>query len=284
MSASSTIGALYQHLTDELAAAGIEEPRLEARMLMAHAAGIDQTRIIGHPEDEITAETAAHLQELIKRRKKSEPIAYITGTKEFWSLDFKVSRETLIPRPDSETLISAVLETIPDKKAALSILDLGTGSGCLLLALLSELPNAHGLGIDINPNACLIAAENAEILDLAKRARFVEGNWMTDIKDRFDVIVSNPPYIVETEIETLEPDVALFEPHLALSGGVDGLTAYRTIAEQSRPHLSQDGLLAVEIGLGQAFDIKEIFTKYNFKECSTHRDIAYGERCILATV
>jgi len=281
---ASTIGAIYQHLSDELAAAGIEEPRLEARMLLCFAAGLEQSRIIGYPEDEISADTAAKLNEFSQRRKTGEPIAYISGQKEFWSLNFKVSRETLIPRPDSETLVEAVLSALPDKSAGLSILDLGTGTGCLLLALLSELPNAKGLGLDISPAACEIAQENAEMLSLTSRATIQQGDWMTKLSGEFDVIISNPPYIIESDIAELEQGVNQFEPHLALSGGADGLDAYHLIAAQCKTHLPPNGLLAVECGIGQVPDIKGIFKKNNLIVKSVHKDIANVERCILATV
>jgi len=282
------LGALYTHLSESLAAAKIEEPRLEARMLLAHAAGIDQTRIIGYPEENVDAETAKRARDMIARRKTGEPIAYIIGSREFWSLTFKVSKATLIPRPDSETLIEAVLaaarEKSGDKSASLRILDLGTGSGCLLLALLSELPNATGTGIDLNAAACLVALENAKNLGRGSRANFREGDWLAGMHGTFDIIISNPPYIVEAEIASLEVDVKLFEPHLALSGGPDGLAAYRTIAAQTRPHLAAGGLLGVEIGIGQAADIKGIFTDNGFKILGIYQDIANIERCILATV
>jgi release factor glutamine methyltransferase len=279
-----TLGTLYQHLRGELAAAKIEEPDLEARMLLAFAAGIDQTRIIGYPEDEMDADIVQRVEALIARRQQGEPIAYIIGSREFWSLDFKVTPDTLIPRPDSETLIEAVLEAVPNKTAELKLLDLGTGSGCLLLALLSELPNASGTGIDINPKACAIAAENAENLNLTARATFIQSDWMVGIEGKFDIIVSNPPYIVESDIPTLEADVSLFEPHLALSGGPDGLDAYRLIADQAAAHLSPQGLLAVEIGMGQVTDIKELFEQNGFKIKNIHKDFSHIERCILATI
>jgi release factor glutamine methyltransferase len=284
VSTPETLGSLHQRSTDELAAANIEQPRLEARMLLAHAAGIDRTRIFGYPEDVVEAATVKNLEDMIARRKTGEPIAYITGTREFWSLDFKVTRDTLIPRPDSETLIEAVLENTPDKNTALKILDLGTGSGCLMLALLSELPNAHGIGVDVNPAACKVASENAKNLELAAQATFLESNWMDGIQDKFDIIISNPPYIIDSDIPTLDSDVKAFEPYLALSGGSDGLAAYRLIAAQSGPHLTPNGILAVEMGIGQAIDIKQILGKNNFQIRNTYQDIANIERCILATV
>ncbi len=284
MTSTRSIGALYQELAEELAAAGIEEPRLEARMLLSFAAGIEQSRIIGYPEDEIAANTATQLNSFAQRRKTGEPIAYITGQKEFWSLNFKVTPDTLIPRPDSETLIEAVLGEIPDRSASLRILDLGTGTGCLLLALLSELPNATGLGVDINPRACEIAEENAARIGLTSRVKIKTNDWMTGLDGEFDIIISNPPYIIESDIAALDLDVNQFEPHLALSGGPDGLAAYHIIAAQCLQHLPPKGLLAVECGMGQATDIKGIFENNNLKVKNILRDIANVERCILATV
>jgi release factor glutamine methyltransferase len=276
--------SLYLHLYNELRSAGIEEPRLEARILLAYAAGITQTRIFAYPEDKIDTKIILRLEKMIARRKTGEPIAYIVSTREFWSLNFQVSRDTLIPRPDSETIIEAVLGTIPDKTIPLTILDLGTGSGCLLLALLSELPNAIGKGIDIDRSAHMIAKRNSVNLGLNKRAGFQQGNWMDEVKESFDIIISNPPYISDADMKNLDDSILFFEPHLALSGGPDGLEAYRVIGHQCISHLNPGGLLAVEIGMGQGHDIKVIFVENGLKIKSVHHDIRNIERCILATV
>lgn len=283
MSTPATLGSLYQYSITELSQANIENPHLEARILLTYATGIDQTQIFAYPEKEISPKYFKHLTELIIRRKTEEPIAYITGTQEFWSLDFTVTKNTLIPRPDSETVIQVVLTETIDKMAPLTILDLGTGSGCLLLALLSEMPNARGIGIDISPSACKVAAQNAENLGLINRANFCPGNWLTGIKDKFDIIISNPPYIAEEQICTLTNGVKNFEPHIALSGGFDGLVPYRIIAQQGTNHLNTGGIIAVEIGINQVFDINEIFLENRFELISIHKDAANIDRCILAT-
>lgn len=284
MTRINTIGSIYKYLTHQLGRHGIDNPQLEARILLAHAAGIDQTRVIGYPEDILDKTTIRYLDQIMTRRKNGEPIAYITGTKEFWSLSFEVTQKTLIPRSDSETLIESILGSITNHTERLSILDLGTGSGCLILALLSELPNASGTGIDISSSACKIAQRNAKKLGLNNRAKFFQGNWMDNISDQFDIIISNPPYIAEPDIKFLSKDVMLFEPHLALSGGPDGLSAYRAIAKECVTHLKQSGMLAVEIGITQAQNIKNIFMENGLVITKTQRDFSNIERCILATV
>jgi len=284
MNETNTLGSAYKYLTRELTVSEIENPQLEARILLAFAARVEQTRVIGYPEDKLDNTVIKDLEKIIARRKTGEPIAYITGVKEFWSLNFNVTPETLIPRPDSETIVQSVLDTITNHMDRLSILDLGTGSGCLLLALLSELPNAKGVGIDISPATCKIAKKNAKELGLNNRAKFYRGNWMEGILDQFDIIVTNPPYIAEPDIKLLDREIQLFEPHLALSGGPDGVSAYRLIAKGSIARLKTAGILVVEIGINQAQSIKNIFIENGLEIIKTQRDFSNIERCILATV
>jgi release factor glutamine methyltransferase len=284
MNETNTLASAYKYLTRELTVSEIENPQLEARILLAFAARVEQTRVIGYPEDKLDNTVIRNLEKIIARRKTGEPIAYITGVKEFWSLNFNVTPETLIPRPDSETIVQSVLDTITNHMDRLSILDLGTGSGCLLLALLSELPNAKGVGIDISPATCKIAKKNAKELGLNNRAKFYQGNWMEGILDQFDIIVTNPPYIAEPDIKLLDRETQLFEPHLALSGGPDGVSAYRLIAKGSIARLKTAGILVVEIGINQAQSIKNIFIENGLEIIKTQRDFSNIERCILATV
>jgi release factor glutamine methyltransferase len=284
MNETNTLASAYKYLTRELTVSEIENPQLEARILLAFAARVEQTRVIGYPEDKLDNTVIRNLEKIIARRKTGEPIAYITGVKEFWSLNFNVTPETLIPRPDSETIVQSVLDTITNHMDRLSILDLGTGSGCLLLALLSELPNAKGVGIDISPATCKIAKKNAKELGLNNRAKFCQGNWMEGILDQFDIIVTNPPYIAEPDIKLLDREIQLFEPHLALSGGPDGVSAYRLIAKGSIARLKTAGILVVEIGINQAQSIKNIFIENGLEIIKTQRDFSNIERCILATV
>ena len=188
----------------------------------------------------------------LARREKREPLAYILGRKEFWGLEFAVSPATLIPRPDSETLIEAALAGFADRRQVKRILDLGTGTGCLLLAALSEFADAFGVGVDLSPDAAALAARNARHLGLADRSAFVAGNWSASLQEKFDLVLSNPPYIVDTDLPGLMPEVGQFEPMRALDGGADGLDAYRAIIAALPALLSDSGIAVLELGAGQA--------------------------------
>ena len=199
------------------------------------------------------------------RRLRREPMAYILGEREFWSLPLRVSPAVLVPRPESETVVEAALESIADRAAPLRILDLGTGSGCLLLALLSELPHASGLGIDRSAAALAIARANAERLGLADRAAFREGDWGYGLAGPFDVIVSNPPYVARTDARNLAPEVFAFEPQEALFAGADGLDAYRALAPDCARLLAQDGVTCLEIGQGQGASVAAILRRHGLR-------------------
>ena len=282
--------ALSQALAEverRLTAAGIESARADARILVAHVLGVDRNRLIGLPDKALTRTQMKKIDDVASRRAKREPVALIVGTREFWSLPFKVTRDTLIPRPDSETLIEAVLEHFSDRNRDYRILDLGTGSGCLLLALLSEFLNASGLGLDANQGALDTAEENARALGLAARAQFVWGDWTANLdpdrEGRFDIIASNPPYITKPDWEALEDDVRLYEPRTALVGGLDGLNPYRAFAPHLPDLLTPAGLFVCEIGAGQAAEVAEILTEAGLDVLGARRDLAGIERCLLAT-
>ena len=219
----------------QLREAGFDNPGLEARLLMEEAGG-----------------DPARLEALLARRLAHEPMAYILGRRGFWTLDLEVSPATLIPRPDSETLIEAALAACPDRKAVRSVLDLGTGTGCLLLAALVEFPDAWGIGIDREPAATALAARNAGAAGLGARARFVWADWDAPIGTKFDLVLCNPPYIATAAIATLMPEVARHEPRTALDGGADGLAAYRALIPRLPGLLSAGGVAIVELGEGQA--------------------------------
>jgi release factor glutamine methyltransferase len=238
-----------------LLTATADNPRLEARLLLAHALGLardDLIRDLGLPID-TTAYTA-----LLARRIAHEPLSLITGHREFWSLDFLVSPATLIPRPDSETLVEAALAAFAHRPPPCRILDLGTGTGCLLLALLTEFPSAFGIGVDLAPEAVVLAATNATRLGLADRAAFASTDWTNPITGRFDLVISNPPYIPGPDIGTLMPEVANHEPWRALDGGADGYDAYRSIVPALADHLNAGGVAVLELGHGQANYVKEL--------------------------
>ena len=246
MTAPATIGECLTGGAARLAAAGVPSPKREARLLLAHALGIETAVVIGYPEWPV-AQDAAY-RALIERRAAREPLSHLTGRREFWSLDFTVTPDTLDPRPDSETVVEAALEKFPDRAAPVSILDLGAGTGCLLLALLHELPKASGVGVDIQPEAVAVARDNAERLGLGSRARFVVGNWGESLTGAFDLIVGNPPYIPTGDIAGLQREVARYEPRRALDGGPDGLDCYRALAGDVARLLATRGTAILEFG------------------------------------
>jgi release factor glutamine methyltransferase len=233
---------------------GLATPELDARLLVAHALGLDHAALAADAARILGATEAEAIAALAARRRAREPVARIIGVKEFWGLDFKLNGATLVPRPETETVVEAVL-TLLDRTqgrcAELRIADLGTGSGALLLALLSELPLARGVGTDISAAALGCARRNAAALGLAARAAFVACDFGAALRGPFDVVVSNPPYVRRDEIATLAPEVRVFDPWAALDGGADGLDAYRSIAATARQLLAPDGVLVFELGAGQ---------------------------------
>jgi release factor glutamine methyltransferase len=233
-----------------LAAAGIDTSRLDARLLWQHAQGSD-------PQG--TQEILARFESLVTRREKREPVAYVLGHKEFWSLDFEVGPGVLVPRPDTETLIEEALRLVPDRGAQLRIADLGTGSGAILIAALKEFSNATGIGFESSPQAYRHAVRNAAHL-IGDRAVIRMADW-AEAQGPFDLVFSNPPYIPSTEIESLDPEVAEFEPRAALDGGADGLAAYRVLAALLPRLLEPGGHALLEIGLGQASAMGTLFPK-----------------------
>jgi release factor glutamine methyltransferase len=255
---------------------GIEDARREARLLLDHCAG--PAAGDGRP---VPPGAFAELEALIERRRNSEPVSQILGQWEFWSLPFYVTSATLTPRPDTETLVQAALDLLPDRAAPLRLLDLGTGSGCILLALLHELPAARGLGIDRSPAALAVARRNAAALGLAERAQFALGNWAEGLNDVFDLIVSNPPYIPQDEIPGLMPEVSEHEPRIALDGGSGGLDCYRQLAPQIAARLAPRGLALLEVGLGQAESAAAILTAAGLEPAGDRADLGGRKRCVI---
>jgi release factor glutamine methyltransferase len=269
-----------------LAPAGIAEPRREARLLLAAATGLSQAQLVAEPKRLLDEAAAERLAELARRRESREPLSRILGRREFWSLSFALGPETLDPRPDSETLIEAALAWLRPSSGrvdgqALKILDLGTGTGCLLLALLSELPQAQGLGIDTQPGAIAVARDNAYALGFAARARFRTGDWGQGIDERFDVILCNPPYVPAAEIARLEPEVVRFDPWLALSGGSDGLDSYRALAAQLPGLLAGEGRAFIELGFGQETAATRLFEAGGLEAVDCRSDLAGIPRCLV---
>jgi release factor glutamine methyltransferase len=241
--------------------------------------------LIVHGRDSVAAEATSRLRTLTARRIQREPMAYILGEREFWGLPFKVTPDVLVPRPDSETVIEAALAVLSDRTRAWRLLDLGVGSGCLLLTLLTEFPNATGAGLDISRAALAVARGNAEALGIASRAHLLEGDWhvpgwLDCLDGPFDLVVANPPYIDTAAIDGLMPEVARHEPRLALDGGADGLAAYRTIASAGPRLITSEGYLLVECGAGQALGIASIFSKEGMTPLVPWKDLGGVERVI----
>jgi release factor glutamine methyltransferase len=260
LAVDDSLSAAIRHLE----AAGIPNARREARLLQA-----------------LAENDAALLAAYVRRRAAHEPYSRIRGAREFWSLDLALSPDTLDPRPDSETLIEAAVAALPDRGTAFHALDFGTGTGALLLALLTEYPRATGIGVDVLPGAIVTARQNAASLGLAGRAHFIAGDWAEINLESADVILANPPYIPSAEIAALPPAVVGFDPHCALDGGGDGLAAYRALAPVLRRTLQPEGWAFLELGLGQAGAVTQIMVKAGLTAAGTRRDLAGHERCLI---
>lgn len=273
------IGACLAEGAERLKAAGIVNARHEARLLLAHATGLSQATIIGYPEKPIDGYEA--FRRLVERRAGREPISHLTGRREFWSLEFEVTPDTLDPRPDSETIIEAALAFSPNPNARIRLLDLGTGTGCLLAALLSMLPAAHGVGVERNPATAAVTHRNLSVLGLSDRSSIVVGDWASTLSGSFDLIVSNPPYIPSADIETLQPEVALFDPIMALDGGADGLDALRSVVSALPSLLGDDGIAVLEFGDGQSEAVAQFVVGQGLLVHEVRNDLSGTARCLV---
>ncbi len=260
-----------------LAGAGIEAPRKEARRILAHALGIDPGRLAGMEHDAAPAEGVAAYLPMIERRAGRAPLSHILGYRDFWTYRFGVTQDVLDPRPETETLVAAALEA-PFAR----LLDLGTGSGCLAATLLAERPEARGVATDISSAALEVARDNAARLGVADRLTLVRADWAEGLTGRYDLIVSNPPYIPAAEIAGLAPEVRDHEPRGALTDGADGLTAHARIAAAARDLLSPGGRLIVEIGPGQGAPVSELFAAAGLVVTGTRADLDGRVRAVLA--
>lgn len=268
-------------VTDVLADAGIERPGLEARMLLCAAAACDHAALIRDPDKLLPPEAAARLQAFVARRLEGEPATRIIGTRAFWTLDLIVTPDVLDPRPDSECLVEAALHQLGSRRnLPLRILDLGTGTGALMLALLSECPHARGIGVDLSPAACDVARGNAQRNGLASRVEIRHGRWMEGLEGPFDVILSNPPYIASETIADLDDEVRQYDPRLALDGGADGLTAYREIIV-TLPAFIGGGFAVLELGVGQGPDVTRIAIAAGLEIMELRKDLGGVPRAMV---
>lgn len=259
-----------------LAAAGIPDAPRDARALLAHATGIAPDRLTLHLADDLPPEALIAFETAITRRAAREPVSHITGTRLFWGRRFRVTPDTLDPRPETEILVQAALS-----EPFLKMLDLGTGTGCILLSCLADRPMAQGIGSDIHPATLAVAEANARDLGLSTRARFVLSDWFAAIPGRFDLILSNPPYITEAEMAALSPEV-LREPRRALTPGGDGLDAYRAIAQGASARLMPQGRLMVEIGPTQGAAVAALFAAQGLQDIHILPDLDGRDRVVAA--
>ena len=260
-----------------LEAAGVEGAGRDARVLMAHALGIAPDRLTLHLPDEMTGPQVSAFDEAIRARASRQPVAQIIGQRLFWGRWFRVTRDTLDPRPETETLVAAALE-----QPFLKVLDLGTGSGCILLSCLAGMPVSQGVGVDISEAALAVAADNSRNLGLDGRARFQRSDWFSQVSGAFDLIVSNPPYIAADEMQALAPEVRDWEPHLALTPGGDGLDAYRTIARGAGARLLPGGRLLAEIGPAQGQAVAAMFAAAGLQDVRVLPDMDGRDRVVAA--
>ena len=277
----SPLRDLMGQIALHLDASGIERAVYESRLLVSVALGwsaekvwLEEDKIVGGLEYD-------SIMRVVQRRLAREPVAYLAETKEFWSMEYVVGAGCLIPRPDSECVVEMALDLLPPDNSDVAVLDLGTGSGCLLLSTLSERPQVWGLGTDISLTALGYAKRNASKFHLGDRTTFVQSNWGICLNYQFGLILCNPPYLSNIELEKLMVDVAFYEPELALKGGPDGLEYYRKIASQLPQLLADGGRICLEIGLGQGAQVKEIFQQFGFVQCDGRQDLSGIDRCLV---
>ncbi len=275
---SETVADTLMRATMMLSAAGIDSPERDAQVLLAHVMDIDHASLMARRDDTLPQSALYGMDRVIAVRSLHQPVSHITGKRSFWNHDFLVNSHVLDPRPDTETLVAAALEQPFD-----NVLDLGTGSGAIILSLLAERPQAMGVATDISAKALDVARRNAGRIGVADRVQFKESDWFEHINGQYDLIVSNPPYIAADEMAGLAPEVRDWEPHLALTPGEDGLLAYRTLAAGLGAHLRPKGRAYFEIGYRQAADVKGIFTQAGFSRLEVVQDMSGHDRVIALT-
>lgn len=280
MTDAPTLLTAWKDAQTRLKAARIDNPSIDARLLLEAAADVSRTDILTDPYRPVEPEAAARLEGYVERRLKREPVSRILGRKGFWKIMLSVTPDVLSPRPDTEAVLDVVLKAFPEGRP-FQMADLGVGSGAILLAVLAERPAARGLGTDVSEEALAVARDNAAGLGLEGRAAFLRTDWTSGLSDAgFDLVVSNPPYIPSRDIDALDPEVREHDPRLALDGGNDGLDAYRVLAPEIRRILKPDGVFAVEIGWDQAAQVSALFEAAGFADVKVVRDLAGRDRVI----
>jgi release factor glutamine methyltransferase len=263
--------------TAKLRAAGVPDPARDAQILLAHAARVDATRVTLIAPEEIAPEISERYEHLVSLRAVRVPVSHLVGERAFYGRGFKVSREVLDPRPETESLIEAALSQPFER-----VLDLGTGSGCILVTLLAERETATGVAVDLSEGACLQASANAVLHGVAERAQIVQSDWFDAVEGRYDLIVSNPPYLAQSEMAAISPELALHEPAMALTDGEDGLSVYRLIATRAQQYLTAQGRVLAEMGWQQGADVKAIFCDAGWADVAVLPDLDGRDRVICA--
>ncbi|MGX5826460.1 peptide chain release factor N(5)-glutamine methyltransferase [Mesorhizobium sp. 43Arga] len=278
------LGPLLREARARLIAAGVDDPSLDARLIVEHFSGTTRTQAIADPERSIDGNAIAVIEAALRRRAGGEPVHRILGYREFYGLRLSLSPETLEPRPDTETLVEAVLpfaKATAARAGTCRILDLGTGTGAIALALLSAVPAATATGVDISAGALAMAARNAGELGFGRRFTTVQSDWFEKVSGRYHVIAANPPYIPSRDIGNLQDEVRDFDPRLALDGGVDGLNPYRIIAAEAARFLEAEGRIAVEIGRTQRNEVTDIFKAAGYASVAALRDLGGNDRVLV---
>jgi release factor glutamine methyltransferase len=281
MTPSETIGSTLGAVAAALAGAGVDDARRRARRLVAAALDVSAAEVLAERDRAISQGHAERVAELLRRTLAHEPLSRILALREFWGLEFVLSADTLDPRPETETIVEAINARLPKRSDPYRFLDLGTGSGCLLLALLSEFPAATGVGVDRVFGAAAAARRNADRLGLAARARFAVGDWAAALIGHFDAVVANPPYIASADIAGLPREVRDFDPRMALDGGADGLNAYRRVSVDLTRLLKPSGLFACEIGQGQDSEVAALIAAHGLVIEEIVPDLAGILRCVV---
>ena len=281
---AGTVGFFLCQAGQRLRGAAIPEPRMEARLLLAHAMDTDAAALLRDPRAAVPPDAAVRFAAMLRRRLDHVPVAHLLGSAGFWTLDLEVSPDTLIPRPDTETLVEAALEIFPDRAAPIRVLDLGTGTGAILLAVLAERPRAWGVGVDRVPEAAALARRNAARNALGNRAAILVADWAAALRGRFDLVLSNPPYIEAAAIDALMPEVARHEPRSALDGGSDGLDAYRTLTRALPGLLAPGGRAVLELGEGQAAAVSALARASGLAVLALRNDLGGVPRAVVLGV
>lgn len=273
----STAGEAMAAAAARLRAAGVPDPARDARMLLAHAASVDAARVTLIAPEDIAPAIAERFENLVALRAVRVPVSQLVGKRAFYGRDFRISRDVLDPRPETETLIDLALSAPFD-----TVLDLGTGSGCILVSLLAERQDARGVGVDLSEEACLQASANAVLHDVAGRAEIYRSDWFAQVEGRFDLIVANPPYLAQGEMADVAPELRDHEPHMALTDGLDGLSAYRIIADTAQGYLTHQGRVMVEIGWQQGAAVRAIFKDAGWASVDVVQDLDGRPRVVCA--